>query len=481
MKKRRLAAGLLVTACMMGSVQAEPGQTEYATDLAPEEVYALEERLNALGYLAGGYDEVYDEDTRLAIEGFQQANGLTVNGEADAETVARINDGTVLSKEDYLRQFVQTYEEMEPLKNGDINERVSTMQKKLKEYGYFSYESDGVFGEATQLAVERFQMVNGLTATGVADGATMMRLMAETPVSWQAFLSEMRAEAGNTGLNVYTLQKKLKQMGYFAGDCTGNFGDITQKAVLQFQAANNLEQTGVADEAMWEVIYSGNAVAPRKENVLQMGDFGASVQQIQQRLSELGYFSHSITGEFGPTTETAVRLFQMANDLDATGEVDADTLTRINGDGARKLMETDIQQKFREILSNQDGSAMSKVVEIANGMLGTAFEAEDDALYPGFAFVQYVCVAAGLPITHPEVLIPLADQPVTSIDEVEAGNIVAFQNASGDTVTILLTICGGDGQVIYAASAGGWVVLSYMDQMNNANVYRWSMEAASEE
>ena len=124
---------------------------------------------------------------------------------------------------------------------------------------------------------------------------------------------------------------------------------------------------------------------------------------------------------------------------------------------------------------------MSKVVEIANGMLGTAFEAEDDALYPGFAFVQYVCVAAGLPITHPEVLIRLADQPVTSIDEVEAGNIVAFQNASGDTVTILLTICGGDGQVIYAASAGGWVVLSYMDQMNNANVYRWSMEAASEE
>ena len=133
MKKRRLAAGLLVMACMTGSVQAETGQTEYATDLAPEEVYALEERLNALGYLAGGYDEVYDEDTRLAIEGFQQANGLTVSGEADAETVARINDGTALSKEDYLRQFVQTYEEMEPLKNGDINESVSTMQKNLKE------------------------------------------------------------------------------------------------------------------------------------------------------------------------------------------------------------------------------------------------------------------------------------------------------------------------------------------------------------
>ena len=57
---------------------------------------------------------------------------------------------------------------------------------------------------------------------GVADGAVLMRLMADSPITWPAFLTEMSAAEGDSGLNVYVLQKKLALLGYFTGSCTGS-------------------------------------------------------------------------------------------------------------------------------------------------------------------------------------------------------------------------------------------------------------------
>lgn len=52
---------------------------------------------------------------------------------------------------------------------------------------------------------------------------------------------------------------------------------------------------------------------------------------VQSRLADLGYYpSEYIDGWFGPVTEQAVRDFQAANGLEATGEVDAATLEAMN-------------------------------------------------------------------------------------------------------------------------------------------------------
>ena len=45
-------------------------------------------------------------------------------------------------------------------------------------------------------------------------------------------------------------------------------------------------------------------------------------------------------------------------------------------------------------------------------------------------------------------------------------------------VTILMTIGAGDGKIIYTTENGGWVVLSYMDQLESANIYRWDARGA---
>ncbi len=472
MKIKALLAGL-AAAALLGGALADPVDTEYLVDMTSDQVLQLEQRLAQLGYLTNGFDGVYDADTRMAIESFQQANGLEVTGTADSATMDRINADDALSRQDYLRRFSSAYAQMTPMEKGSISNDVQQLQRRLKEYGYFSGAADGVFGDATQMAVETFQMVNGLPVTGVADGATLMRLMADAPITWPAFLSEMSAAAGDSGLNVYALQNRLKQMGYFNGACTGSYGDLTQQAVTLFQRENGLEETGSADPATWVAIYSGAAVTHRRDDALQLGDSGDSVRQVQDRLKALGYHRPEPDGNFGYATQTAVRLFQMACGLAATGEVDSETLTRLMDMEAPAMQSENVRLGFEMMLAAADETTQTALAETATGMLGTAFGNADDDLYPGFSFVQYVCVAAGLPVSQPEDLIRLASQQVESASAVDSGDIVAFQSVSGDSVSILLAIGAGDGKVICVTDNGGWVVVSFMDQLESANIYRW--------
>ena len=52
--------------------------------------------------------------------------------------------------------------------------------------------------------------------------------------------------------------------------------------------------------------------------------------------------------------------------------------------------------------------------------------------------------------------------------------MVAFQTSASDSVTMLMTVGLGDGRVIYATPEIGWVVMSYIDQIDSDSVYRWA-------
>jgi len=459
---------LAIASLVSCSVYAEPA----AVLLSGSEILNLESRLNALGYLSEA-NETYDEDTVTALTAFQQANGLEVTGEADEATLALVNSGEAVTRRGYLETFAQKYASAPEYINGNTGEDVAKLQRALQELGYFNRECDGMFGDATQAAVEHFQLANGLNVTGVADGATQLRLFEGKPVAWDLYLEDLYTDAGDSGLNVYILQKKLARMGYFNGDHSGSFGEVTKQAVSDFQSHNGLEPTGIANTETWRVIYSDDVVTLKKDHALQLGDFGETVQRIQQRLTDLGFYTREITGTFGPATETAVRLFQMASGLEVTGEVAAETLECLNDSEPKALADEDVQTLFSGMLDNWDSAQFSEMAMHAQSLLGSEFIETEDALYPGFAFVQYVCVCAGMPIVNPEDLIALTDFRVEADDELPAGNVVAFQTTSGDAVSILLTISIDENRLVYATADSNWVVLSYMDQMDTTNVYRW--------
>lgn len=65
--------------------------------------------------------------------------------------------------------------------------------------------------------------------------------------------------------------------------------------------------------------------APTAEPVMRSGATGEAVTRLQNRLKELGYYTGTVDGQFGPGTRTAVILFQQQNSLQADGVVGPDT------------------------------------------------------------------------------------------------------------------------------------------------------------
>lgn len=62
------------------------------------------------------------------------------------------------------------------IRPGESGERVVKMQEKLKRWGYYDGEVDGVFGSGTRKAVERFQKQNGLAQDGIVGAETLRAL-----------------------------------------------------------------------------------------------------------------------------------------------------------------------------------------------------------------------------------------------------------------------------------------------------------------
>jgi peptidoglycan hydrolase-like protein with peptidoglycan-binding domain len=112
---------------------------------------------------------------------------------------------------------------------------------------------------------------------------------------------------------------------------TGYFGKLTQAAVIAFQKANNLPQTGTMTvPANGETLLFGAAASPFSPTAL--GSTGTRVKSIQQFLIQRGLLNISTTTTyFGPLTKAAVVAFQKAHGIPQTGIIDQATFSAMNG------------------------------------------------------------------------------------------------------------------------------------------------------
>lgn len=65
---------------------------------------------------------------------------------------------------------------------GDKGEDVKSLQTKLKDLGYLTGGADGIFGQATKLALIKFQKNEGLVADGIAGSRTLSKLEDSNPI-----------------------------------------------------------------------------------------------------------------------------------------------------------------------------------------------------------------------------------------------------------------------------------------------------------
>lgn len=93
-------------------------------------------------------------------------------------------------------------------RQGDSGSAVTTIQTKLKRWGYFDGPVDGIYGSKTIKAVRSFQRKNGLTADGVAGPATLKALGMEQ-TSQNSGSSQTGSSGGNASGDVALLAKVI--------------------------------------------------------------------------------------------------------------------------------------------------------------------------------------------------------------------------------------------------------------------------------
>ncbi len=139
---------------------------------------------------------------------------------------------------------------------------------------------------------------------------------------------------GDTGDDVIILQSKLKDLAYFFASITGSFDEYTERAVMDFQKQNGLIASGVVNEETWQKLYQlTDELSPATYDtrpVLRLGSTGPYVTELQSTLKTLLYYTGEIDGNFGTSTENAVKRFQTNNNLTPDGIVGRNTWSALS-------------------------------------------------------------------------------------------------------------------------------------------------------
>ena len=139
-------------------------------------VVTLQRRLKSRGYLSGSVDGYFGSQTYRAVRYFQQRNGITVTGIADAYTqqvlysaAAKTYSGSVSGTTGSTGYRLLYW--------GCKGDDVKRLQSALLSAGYTQVRTaDGVYGQWTYDAVCAFQKDHGLAVDGVAGKNTQNRL-----------------------------------------------------------------------------------------------------------------------------------------------------------------------------------------------------------------------------------------------------------------------------------------------------------------
>jgi len=226
-------------------------------------------------------DGEYLTDTYVTVDGvsyYLDSTGISTEmGPADSDSDDSATDTT----------------ESKYLKVGSYGDKVTELQYRLTELGFYNGDITGYYGEQTEAAYKRFQKAAGLYTDGIAGEDELSLLYSdnapegsiaevgtskpevtedtETPEeTTEEVTVEDTAEVitedattytnGDYSENVTLIQNKLTSLGYFSEEATGYYGDLTESAVIKFQFENGLNTTGNVDEATYKVLFSAKAL-----------------------------------------------------------------------------------------------------------------------------------------------------------------------------------------------------------------------------
>jgi peptidoglycan hydrolase-like protein with peptidoglycan-binding domain len=238
------------------------------------------------------------------------------------------------------------------LQEGLVDVQVGELHTRLKTLKYYTGEITETYTAVTREAVRKFQNVEGIPATGIADSITQKRLEERTkaiepvPTVTSAKTSSEISQ-GSSGEAVKVVQQQLIALGYLKSTATGYFGPLTLEAVIAFQKAKGIDAIGIVGPKTKAALASADVsnatpVPPTPSPTtntnssfiftkrLEVGVSNSEVKELQKLLSTLGYFKEEATGYFGNITKAAVIAFQKAEGIEPLGFVGPATRAALN-------------------------------------------------------------------------------------------------------------------------------------------------------
>jgi len=251
---------------------------------------------------------------------------------------------------------------------------VSELQERLQALGYFSGVADGIFDQALELAVRRFQRDQGLIADGIVSDATWLALAGD---SVPAIRSSTAKPEGTMHLVIDTRNLKLtlfvdgqpfksypiavgrqkdwywtpvgewkivnKGVNWGSGFGTRWMGLNVPWGTYGIHGTNKPYSIGTRASAgcirmfnhdveelySWlplgtKVIIVGDTPPINFGRTISLGSSGKDVVAVQSRLQELGFPVGGADGRWGPNSEAAARSLQKLYGLPADGTVYTD-------------------------------------------------------------------------------------------------------------------------------------------------------------
>ncbi|GGC85414.1 hypothetical protein GCM10007216_15160 [Thalassobacillus devorans] len=274
-----------------------------------DRILKLKEQLNQTQFSGITVTDYFGSFTEKRVKELQSHLNMKTNGIADALTRERLQQ---LANQQTMLQA----DEPSEFKEGDRDEAIKDMKRKLNSIGFGKILVTELYGSYTTKKVTQFQNYYGLNESGDADAETLEQIDDVYNSPFQ--LGERHNETSEW-------KEKLNEAGFGGIRVTDYFGEFTEKRVKELQRTLGLIDNGIIDNVTQAKLDELLA-----ETSFQQGDRDSRISDMKEKLNAIGFAGITVTDYYGAFTAKRVGQFQDYYGLPETGEANQITLDKLD-------------------------------------------------------------------------------------------------------------------------------------------------------
>ena len=236
----------------------DPGYSSYLEDIRAgdegSEVLRVERRLSGLGYMDAVPDEAFDEYAVSAAEAFRAAAGIQGSGYDRA-----FIDTLFSADAPVAEHFV-----MHAIAFGDEGTAVREVQEALVNGGMTVSMPDGAYGPGLAQGIgqlHEYLAEIGSPRAFLFEDENTLSVEAQQLLAGKLFSSLPVAFTASDTYMTSRIQRRLHTLYYLSkSKIDGSYGEKTRDAIIAFQKANHLPQSGFPDTMTLDRLFSSYAV-----------------------------------------------------------------------------------------------------------------------------------------------------------------------------------------------------------------------------